>query len=75
MSTRTVVITGGLGNLGTKLCRHLLGQSNDNSSPPPFKVILVEVKNILCTSTFFPCFFFLVHMLFFMPEGGREPLH
>ena len=74
MSTRTVVITGGLGNLGTKLCRHLLGQSNDNSSPPPFKVILVEVKNIR-TSTFFPCFFFLVHMLFFMPEGGREPLH
>ncbi|KAL3816136.1 hypothetical protein ACHAXA_011633 [Cyclostephanos tholiformis] len=42
MSTRTVVITGGLGNLGTKLCRHLLRQANNCSSPPPYRVILVE---------------------------------
>jgi FlaA1/EpsC-like NDP-sugar epimerase len=28
---RTVVITGGLGNLGTKLCRHLLSL-NDNDA-------------------------------------------
>eukprot|EP00573_Skeletonema_grethae_P002466 CAMPEP_0201691724 /NCGR_PEP_ID=MMETSP0578-20130828/4816_1 /ASSEMBLY_ACC=CAM_ASM_000663 /TAXON_ID=267565 /ORGANISM="Skeletonema grethea, Strain CCMP 1804" /LENGTH=331 /DNA_ID=CAMNT_0048176981 /DNA_START=24 /DNA_END=1019 /DNA_ORIENTATION=- len=36
-SRRTIVITGGLGNLGSKLCRHLL--SNDDTPP---KVILLE---------------------------------
>jgi nucleoside-diphosphate-sugar epimerase len=46
-SRRTIVITGGLGNLGSKLCRHLLSGSSSsssgssNSTPPP-KVILLE---------------------------------
>ncbi|KAL7500226.1 hypothetical protein ACHAWT_008224 [Skeletonema menzelii] len=35
-SQRTIVITGGLGNLGSKLCRHLLS----DATPP--KVILLE---------------------------------
>ncbi len=36
-SRRTILITGGLGNLGSKLCRHLLS----NEATPP-KVILLE---------------------------------
>lgn len=42
---RTVVITGGLGNLGSKLCRHLLASNDNNSSSSTkctYKVILVE---------------------------------
>jgi nucleoside-diphosphate-sugar epimerase len=39
--SRTIVITGGLGNLGSKLCRHLLTGSISNNTPPP-KVILLE---------------------------------
>jgi hypothetical protein len=42
-----VVITGGLGNLGTKLCRHLLRHANGGSSSSPYKVILVEVNEII----------------------------
>ena len=38
---RTVVITGGLGNLGSKLCRHLLDQ-NVAAAAPRYKVVLVE---------------------------------
>lgn len=64
MSTRTVVITGGLGNLGTKLCRHLLRHSNDTSSPPPFKVILVEVNNLYCV-----LILSISHLLFVSVEG------
>lgn len=39
-SRRTIVITGGLGNLGSKLCRHLLTTSSSEAAPP--KVILLE---------------------------------
>ncbi|KAL7535933.1 hypothetical protein ACHAWF_005315 [Thalassiosira exigua] len=39
-SPRTVVITGGLGNLGSKLCRHLL--SRPSSSSAAYRVVLVE---------------------------------
>jgi nucleoside-diphosphate-sugar epimerase len=44
---RTVIITGGLGNLGSKLCRHLLASNDNNSSSSTktkctYKVILVE---------------------------------
>ena len=42
---RTVVITGGLGNLGTKLCRHLLSQ-NDGTSPKS-RVVLLEHPDFL----------------------------
>lgn len=37
----TVVITGGFGNLGTKLCRHLLSQNVDPAAPR-YRVVLVE---------------------------------
>lgn len=53
-NTRTIVITGGLGNLGSKLCRHLLNPTNtatttDGSSPTntKYKVILVEHPNFI----------------------------
>lgn len=39
-ATRTIVITGGLGNLGSKLCRHILNQNSDGSIK--YKVILIE---------------------------------
>ena len=42
-TTRTIVITGGLGNLGSKLCRHLLHQN----SPTKYKVILIEHPNFI----------------------------
>ncbi|KAL7447419.1 hypothetical protein ACHAXM_010629 [Skeletonema potamos] len=44
-SRRTIVITGGLGNLGSKLCSHLLtcsSRSGSSNSTPPPKVILLE---------------------------------
>ena len=41
--TLTIVITGGLGNLGSKLCRHLLDQNSLPSlSQDKYRVILVE---------------------------------
>ena len=44
-SSRTIVITGGLGNLGSKLCHHLLSSSaaGDNN----YKVILIEHPNFI----------------------------
>ena len=41
-SSRTIVITGGLGNLGSKLCHHLLSSSHNN-----YKVILIEHPNFI----------------------------
>ena len=44
-SSRTIVITGGLGNLGSKLCHHLLSSSSaDNNN---YKVILIEHPNFI----------------------------
>lgn len=40
MSRHTIVITGGLGNLGSKLCQHLLDKNNNNLIAP--RVILLE---------------------------------
>lgn len=49
MSTkRTIVITGGLGNLGSKLCRHLLNDDNSNNK---YKVILIEHPNFIHNPT------------------------
>ena len=39
---RTIVITGGLGNLGSKLCHHLLTSDSISDDPTPPKVILLE---------------------------------
>ena len=49
MTTRTIVITGGLGNLGSKLCRHLLNQnsSDGDGSKTSNKVILIEHPNFI----------------------------
>ena len=49
MTTRTIVITGGLGNLGSKLCRHLLNQnfSDSDGSKTSYKVILIEHPNFI----------------------------
>eukprot|EP00574_Skeletonema_japonicum_P004569 CAMPEP_0201721062 /NCGR_PEP_ID=MMETSP0593-20130828/5845_1 /ASSEMBLY_ACC=CAM_ASM_000672 /TAXON_ID=267983 /ORGANISM="Skeletonema japonicum, Strain CCMP2506" /LENGTH=331 /DNA_ID=CAMNT_0048211807 /DNA_START=69 /DNA_END=1064 /DNA_ORIENTATION=- len=41
---RTIVITGGLGNLGSKLCRHLLSSPSSVGAP---KVILLEHPNFI----------------------------
>lgn len=45
-AARTVVITGGLGNLGSKLCRHLLDRKPVGGGGPPaprtYEVVLVE---------------------------------
>jgi nucleoside-diphosphate-sugar epimerase len=42
--TKTIVITGGLGNLGSKLCHHLLSNEDSSSAPPTtsYKIILLE---------------------------------
>lgn len=45
-TSRTIVITGGLGNLGSKLCRHLLS----SSSTPSLKVVLLEHPAFIDTS-------------------------
>ncbi|KAL9186497.1 hypothetical protein ACHAXT_005735 [Thalassiosira profunda] len=44
-SVRTVVITGGLGNLGSKLCRHLLGPQT--SGGVKYRVVLLEHPNFI----------------------------
>ena len=41
-SSQTIVITGGLGNLGSKLCHHLLSSYNNDC-----KVILIEHPNFI----------------------------
>ena len=48
-STSTIVITGGLGNLGSKLCHHLLSQNSSasNCDTKKYKVILVEHPNFI----------------------------
>lgn len=43
-SRRTIVITGGLGNLGSKLCHHLLSSSSGDNND---KVILIEHPNFI----------------------------
>ena len=45
-TTKTIVITGGLGNLGTKLSHHLLSTTSTSTSSQ-YKVYLIEHPNFI----------------------------
>jgi len=46
-TTKTIVITGGLGNLGTKLSHHLLSTTSASSTSSQYKVYLIEHPNFI----------------------------
>ena len=49
-TTKTIVITGGLGNLGTKLSHHLLSTTSSSASSQ-YKVYLIEHPNFITSSS------------------------
>ena len=50
-TTKTIVITGGLGNLGTKLSHHLLSTTTSSSTSSQYKVYLIEHPNFITSSS------------------------